>query len=131
MAKSVIDAVLDEALNYIATNGTEIHLCAGEPANWSEIATKSLLSYTLTAGAGNGDYTITDGVGGDGRRLQVGTGVNSVVASAGGTADHLAITNGVDTVIFVTDVTAKVVVQGNNVDIGSWFIVMPSPTPVV
>jgi hypothetical protein len=86
-----IDGVYDQALNEIA-EATAVHICSAEPANHAGIAAVSLGSYTITAGAGNGDWTIANGDT-SGRKLTLGaqSGNN---ATADGDADVLAFTDG-------------------------------------
>ena len=49
--------VYDAALDELAT-ATAVHACTAEPANHAGIAAVSVGNYTLTAGDGNGDWTI-------------------------------------------------------------------------
>lgn len=83
--------VYDAALAELAT-ATAVHACSAEPANHAGIAAVSLGSYTITAGAGNGDWTIADGDT-SGRKLTLGaqSGNNG---TATGAADFLAFTDG-------------------------------------
>lgn len=83
--------VYDAALAEIATCVT-VHACTAEPANHAGIAAVSVGSYTLTAGAGNGDWTIADGDT-SGRKLTLGaqSGNNG---TGTGAANFLAFTDG-------------------------------------
>lgn len=85
------DDVYDAALAELAT-ATAVHVCSAEPANHAGIAAVSLGSYTITAGAGNGDWTIADGDT-SGRKLTLAaqSGNN---ATASGDGDVLAFTDG-------------------------------------
>ena len=81
------DAVADGALDVIATC-TRVSACSSQPANYAGIAAVSLGSYTLTAGDGNGDWTIANGDT-SGRKITLGaqSGNNG---TATGAANSLA-----------------------------------------
>lgn len=91
--------VYDAALAKIATC-TAVHACTSEPADHAGIAAVSVGSYTLTAGAGNGDWTIADGDT-SGRKLALAaqSGNNG---TGTGQANFLAFTDGV-TLLAVID----------------------------
>ncbi|HEY7823423.1 MAG TPA: hypothetical protein VIG24_11335 [Acidimicrobiia bacterium] len=74
MARSVNDAVLDAALNYIVTNGTRYDLCATEPTTYAEATSTKSLGTTTLSGA---DYTVANGTT-SGRKVTVGakTGIS-------------------------------------------------------
>lgn len=84
------DATLDVLLANIADNAVRVSACVNEPATYAAItaASNELGVYTLTAGDGNGDYTIANGDT-SGRKLSLSaqTGTN---ASATGECDSLA-----------------------------------------
>lgn len=101
--------VYDAALDKIATC-TAMHACTAEPANHAGIAAVSVGSYTLTAGDGNGDWTIADGDT-SGRKITVaaqsgndGTGT--------GAADFFAFTDGT-TLLAVCDGTGQTINSGS------------------
>jgi len=85
------DAALDGTLDIIATC-TRVSICSAEPANFAGIAAVSLGSYTLTAGDGNGDWTIANGDT-SGRKITLGaqSGNNG---TDDGAADFLAFDDG-------------------------------------
>jgi hypothetical protein len=85
------DTVYDAALNEIA-EATAVHVCTAEPANHAGIAAVTVGNYTLTAGAGNGDWTIANGDT-SGRKLTLGaqSGNN---ATGTGDGDVVAFTDG-------------------------------------
>lgn len=58
---SIPDAILDLPIDYIADNGTKIAACSSEPGTYAAIAGLTLGQYTLTAGAGNGDWVKGNG----------------------------------------------------------------------
>ena len=83
--------VYDAALAKVATC-TAVHACTSEPANHAGIAAVTVGNYTLTAGNGNGDWTIADGDT-SGRKLTLGaqSGNNG---TGTGAANFLAFTDG-------------------------------------
>lgn len=118
MAKFTPDATLDAFLEYIADNGTRVDVCSTQPTTYAQAtSTYSLGNYTLTAGDGNGDWTIANGDS-SGRKLTMGaqSGNN---ATASGTAAHIAITNGTDTLITVTTCTSESTNSGSPLDISA------------
>ena len=129
MARSVNDAVLDAALNYIADNGTTLHVCAGQPTSITTgtlAGATELAEFTLTVGAGNGDYTLANGDV-SGRKLTVAAQTGASI-TASGTADHLAITDGTSSLIYVTTVTSQAITSGGTVDTSAWDIEIEDPT---
>lgn len=110
------DSVPDAALNEIATS-TRVDLCSQEPTNITQAtSTYTLANYTLTAGAGNGDWVIANGDT-SGRKITMTqqTGNN---ATATGTATHLAFTDGSGLLITVP-VTSQSVTSGNPVTLNA------------
>lgn len=87
----VTDNALDEALDYIAT-GVYVALCSQEPASYANVATYKLADIAVTAGAGNGDWTIANGDT-SGRKLTLAEQTGETV-DTDGTATHLAVTDG-------------------------------------
>lgn len=117
MAKFTPDATLDDMLEIIA-QATRVDVCSTQPTTYAEAtSTYTLGNYTITAGAGNGDWTIANGDS-SGRKLTLGaqSGNN---ATADGTAGHLAFTNGVDTLYHVITCTAETTNNGSPLDINA------------
>lgn len=113
MAKKYADSVFDGALA-VADNATTVHVTSAEPANHAGIAAVSLADIAVTAGAGNGDYTISDGdVSGRKLRLAAQSGVT---VDASGTATHVVGTDGT-TLLWCTTCTSQALTSGNTVDI--------------
>lgn len=83
--------VYDAALAELAT-ATAVHACTAEPANHAGIAAVTVGNYTLTAGAGNGDWVIADGDT-SGRKLTL-TAQSGNNATGTGAANFLAFTDG-------------------------------------
>lgn len=120
MAKVVADAVLDAALDEIAT-ATEIYLCTSEPASRAAADTASVIpAHTLTGG----DFTNADGDS-SGRKVTIAA-QNSLTADATGTVTHVALCTG-STLLYVTTCTSQAVTSGNTVNIGSWKVELADP----
>ena len=88
---NLADAVYDAALAKIATC-TRVSACTAEPANFAGIAAVSVGNYTLTAGAGNGDWIIADGDT-SGRKISL-TAQSGNNGTATGAASFLAFDDG-------------------------------------
>jgi hypothetical protein len=111
MAKYVADLAMDAALDYIAAcTRMDVTSDVGTPAN----LTNSLADVTLTAGAGNGDYTIGNGDA-SGRKLTV-VQQASVPVDADGTAKHVVLSL-TGTIRLATTCTDQVLTTGNTVTI--------------
>lgn len=106
---NIHDDVYDAALDKIATC-TAVHACTSEPANHAGIAAVSVGSYTLTAGDGNGDWTIANGDT-NGRKITLGaqSGNNG---TATGAANFMAFTDGT-TLLCVIDGDGDTVNSGS------------------
>lgn len=126
MAKWANDAVMDAALDYIADNADLLHVCTTQPADYAGIAAVELASVALTAGDGNGDYTIANGDT-SGRKLTVAQQA-SISVTATGTAQHIALSNGSDTLIYVTTCTGQSLTSGNTVTVPAWDIEIADPS---
>lgn len=125
MSKAVHNDVLDAALAKIAT-ATTLTLCSQQPTTRTEaITTYKLADVTLTAGDGNGDYTIADGDT-SGRKLTVGA-QSAVTVDATGTSNHVALCDGSD-LLYVTTHTGQALTMGNTVDIGAFDIEIADPS---
>lgn len=110
------NATIDAALARVAL-ATAVHVCTSEPANHAGIAAVTVGNYTLTAGDGNGDWTIADGDV-SGRKLTLGaqTGNNG---TGTGAANFLAFTDGT-TLHFVSVGDGDTVNTGQPFTIGSY-----------
>lgn len=127
MAKSVSDAVLDGALD-VAADADRIFVCSAEPTNYTEASsTFALADVTVTAGAGNGDFTIANGDT-NGRKLTVAaqTGIN---VDTSGTATHIAVAKSVGTLLrVVTTCTSQALTSGNTVNTPAFDYEIADPT---
>jgi len=105
MAKYVADAAMDLALAKIATC-THLNFCTTQPANYAAIAGVSKANVTLTAGAGNGDYTVADGDT-SGRKLTVAE-QTGIVPTADGDVTYAVLDDGT-TLLAAVLITTKTV----------------------
>ena len=111
MGKYVIDAALDAMLAFVAEcTRLDVTSDAGTPANLDN----TLANVTLTAGDGNGDYTISNGDT-NGRKLTVAQQAG-VSVTASGTAKHIALSL-TGTIRLATTCTDQVLTLGNTVTI--------------
>jgi len=127
MAKTVHNDVLDAALDAIAV-GTRICVCSAEPTTYPEaITTYELADVTVTAGDGNGDFTITDGDT-NGRKVTM-TAQSAVTVDNTGTATHVAIVDVAGTkLLYVTECTSTALTAAGTVDLAAWDIEIADPT---
>lgn len=125
MAKFTDDSVLDAALAKVAT-ATRMVVTSAQPANFAGIAAVALADVVMTAGAGNGDYTLANGDV-SGRKLTVlaQSGVN---VDASGTATHVCLDDGT-TLLQVTTCTSQALTSGNTVNIPAYDIEFADVTP--
>ena len=125
MAKFTADAVLDAACAKVATC-TRMVVTSAQPANFAGIAAVALADVTLTAGAGNGDYTIADGDT-SGRKLTVAA-QSGVPIDSSGTATHVCLDDGT-TLLQVTTCTSQALTAGGTVDVPAYDIEFADVTP--
>lgn len=126
MAKWSNDANMDAMLENIADNADMLHVCSGQPANYAGIAAVLLAEVALTAGDGNGDYTIANGDT-SGRKLTVAA-QSGVSITASGTATHIALSDGSATLIYVTTCTSQALTSGGTVDVPAFDIEVADPS---
>lgn len=124
MAKFVDDAVFDAALAKVATC-TRMSVTTAQPANFAGIAAVSLGNVAMTAGSGNGDYTIANGDT-SGRKLSV-LAQSIASASASGTATHVCLDDGT-TLLLVTTCTSQSVTSGNPISVPAFDYELPDQT---
>lgn len=113
MAKALHNDVYDAGLAEFATAVTQT-VCSGEPANFAGIAAVALADVTLTAGDGNGDYTIADGDT-SGRKVTIAQQAD-VPIDATGTATHVAYDDGA-TLQGVTTCASQALTSGGTVTV--------------
>lgn len=128
MAKSVHDDVLDAALEYIADNANNVVLCSAEPANFAGVAAVALGTIPVTAGAGNGDFTLADGDT-SGRKLTVAAQSESGGGDVTGTPNHYAITDTDNSkLLYVTTASGDDVASGGDISITAFDIEIADPS---
>ncbi len=111
MSKAVSDSVIDAALAEIATcTRMDVTSDSSTPTSLSN----SLANVTLTAGAGNGTYTIADGST-SGRKITVAQQSN-VSITATGVARHIVLSVG-GVIKLVTTCTEQTLTSGGTVTI--------------
>lgn len=113
MGKSILDAFLDAALNYLKTNAGTLHVCSTEPTTYAEAhVTYMLAEVTIDSddftGPANGDAS--------GRKITVNEQADITVTNSGD-AEHVAITNGSDALILVTTCTSQYLTAANTVTV--------------
>lgn len=122
MAKWANDAVMDAALDYVAT-ADRLFVCSTQPATYAEAAEdNNLATRTLTSG----DFAKANGDGG-GRKITVAaqTGLN---VDHGGTAQHVALgIAGTSTLVYITTVTSQVLTLNNTINVPAWKIQIADP----
>lgn len=107
MAKSIPDAIID--LMLAEAEGTQIHVCSAEPANYAGISAVELADAAIS-----GSYTKANGdTSGRKNTLPAQTGIS--IASSG-TATHVVISNNTDTMYLVTTCTSQALTSGGTVD---------------
>lgn len=125
MAKSASDAVLDGSLDITAT-GTILTVCSAQPTTRTEaVTTYALADVVLTAGDGNGDFTIANGDT-SGRKVTVAQQA-SIPIDTSGTATHVAICDGTNLLI-VTTCTSQVLTGGGTVTVPAFDQEIADPT---
>lgn len=125
MAKWANDNVMDAALDYIAT-ADRLFVCKDQPTDYADAATtEDLATVTLTAGDGNGDYTIADDT--SGRKVTIAEQATITVDHTG-TATHIALgIAGSSTLVYVTTCTSQPLTAGNTVTVPAWKIGIGDP----
>lgn len=125
MAKFTDDSVLDAALAKIAT-ATRMVLTSAQPANFAGIAAVALADVTLTAGNGNGDFTIANGDT-NGRKLTVAQQLDIPIDTTGNIT-HICLDDG-STLLHVTTCATKAVTSGGTITCPAYDIEFADVTP--
>lgn len=115
MAKFCDDVFLDAFLARV-DDCTTLTICSAQPANFAGIAAVALAAVTLTAGAGNGDYTLANGDV-SGRKLTVAQQA-SISITASGTATHVVLDDG--TYVYITTCTSQALTLGGTVTVPAY-----------
>lgn len=122
MAKSVLAAVLDAALNYIDTNMTGQHVNSAQPTTRTDAATTVMLA-TVAMAAADGTLAAGDV---SGRKISF-TAKSAISVSTSGTANHISITSATE-LLLVTTCTSQAINTGGTVDIPLWKYEINLPT---
>lgn len=117
MAKFVTDSAMDALLAYIAT-GTHVAVCSAQPTTYAQVATYKLAEGTITAGDGNGDWTIADGDS-SGRKVTLAQQADLSIDTSG-TATHVAVDDGSSELLLVTTCTSQALTSGGTVTVPSF-----------
>ena len=131
MAKSVIDAMLDAALSYLANNSTRLAVCSAIPASYAEATT------TYDGGAGkyclalktitSADFTGPADGDSNGRKITVNQQAGlSVLATA--TAVYVVLCDSSVGIILVTTCTSQALTLGNTVTVPAFKDEIADPT---
>lgn len=122
MAKAVLAAVLDAALNYIKTNVAQEHACTSQPTTRTEAITTFNLATTALV---NADVTLANGDV-SGRKATMGAKTGASITTSG-TAQHVALTSGTE-LLLVTTCSSQALTSGGTVDFPSWKYEINQPT---
>jgi hypothetical protein len=121
MAATISNEIFDAALNYLETNGTEVHICSGNPTNWAGLAAVTLGNETACTYTGPADHT-------SGRKTTLDAITDGDVTDTD-TATHFCITNGSDTVYVIQELSSSQgVTNGNKFTLTACIIAIPDPT---
>lgn len=123
MAKWANDSVMDAALDLVAT-ATRMVVTSAQPSDFAGIAAVALADVTLTAGDGNGDFTIGNGDA-SGRKLTVAQQA-SIPIDSSGDATHVCLDDGT-TLLYVTTCTTQTLTSGGTVTVPAFDIEIADP----
>ncbi len=107
MGKKVPDTIIDAMLD--VAEGTRIHICSAEPANFAGIAAVELAAATIS-----GVYTAA--AGDTSGRKNTLAAQTLIPITASGTANHVVISKLGTTMLVVTTCTSQALVSGGTVD---------------
>jgi hypothetical protein len=118
---SLANAVLDDGLSTLTTNGTRIDICSTEPTTYAQATSTYSLGTSSTTTGSPADRT------GGGREVTVAAVTDANVTGTG-TASFYAITNGSSTLYATGGLsTSQSVTVGNTFSLGSFTIGIPDP----
>jgi hypothetical protein len=90
----IYDAAFDAALDKIRTDGTVLHACSADPANYAGLAAVTLANKTGLVLTANADGAVS------GRSLTIPVFADGTVTTGSTvTATHWVLTNGTDTIV--------------------------------
>jgi len=112
MGKSICDAFLDAALNYLKNNGVLLTVCNAEPTTYAEASATFKLADVVIDSA---DFTGPADGDASGRKITVNQQADIPVDTSG-TATHVAICAAA-ALILVTTCTSQALTSGNTVTV--------------
>jgi hypothetical protein len=119
MGKVIPDAIKD--LQLTEAEGTQIHICSAEPANFAGIAAVQLAEKTIS-----GSYTKANGdVSG---RKTTCPAQTAISIGTTGDGDHVVLSNNVDTMYLVTTCASQALTSGGTVDTSAFDYEITDPT---
>jgi hypothetical protein len=119
---TLANAVFDNGLSTLTTNGTRIDICTTEPTSYAEATS----TYTLGNSGSLSIGSPADRTGG-GREVTVAA-VSGASVTGTGTAAFYAITDGSSNLYVTGDLSAsQSVTSGNTFSLGSFTIGIPDP----
>ena len=123
MAKACNDAVMDAALDYIATS-TKMIACSAQPTTYTEAnATYALADIVIDSG----DFTKANGDS-SGRKVTI-SAQNAVDVDTTGTATHVALViTASSTLVYVTTCTSASLDAAGTVNFPAWDIEIADPS---
>lgn len=119
MAKSIPDAQLDAQLDVI--EGTTIHVCSAEPANYAGIAAVMLAEQAIAGGFTKAPGDVS------GRKTTCPAQVDISITNTGD-ANHVVRSNGVDTMVHVTTCPTQTLTSGGTVTVNAYDHEIGDPT---
>lgn len=128
MAKTLVDAVLDVMIDYIANNCDEIFVDSAQATTYAEAQTTFKLAPKLAIVTGIGGGVYTKGNGATGRMLTVAA-ITGLTNSATGTATHLGLCKNAGSVLLGTNTltTSTALTINNKCDLASWTLTIADP----
>ncbi|KKN32402.1 hypothetical protein LCGC14_0814200 [marine sediment metagenome] len=125
MAKLVIDAILDAALDYIKSNATKLCVCNSQPTTYAQATASYKLASVVINSADFGSPADGDS---SGRKIQMNA-QSSVSIDSTGTAAHVALVKVAGSVLlYVTTTTATGLTGGGKVNVAAWDVEIADPT---
>ena len=125
MAKSVIDAILDAALDYIKSNATKLTVCNTQPTTYAQAITSYKLASVVINSTDFGSPTNGDS---SGRKIQVNA-QSSVSVDSTGSAAHVALVKtATSALLYVTTTTTTGLTAAGKVNVAAWDVEIADPT---
>lgn len=112
MAKWQNDLMLDAALDYLTTNGTEYYVCTAQPIDRANAIATAVVANMTPAYSAKADGAVS------GRRVTI-QAESGISVTADGTATHLAICSGT-ALLYVTTITSQAVTTGGTINVPAW-----------